>query len=170
MQSVTPSTQPAGVTQPVSHPRRPWPWWSLASLLALALIMLAGAVGSFALATKKPAAADWPTAVLVTVTPRPGPTYIVVTSAPGQAASTPVTWGGVTRAVRVNGTQGLSLRIRSAPGTQSDTVKLVPDGTKLLIIGDAKQVEDSLWWPVRDPSDNKEGWAVGMYLVSDTGP
>ena len=170
MQSVTRSTQPADVTQPASHNRRTWPWWSVASLLLLALIMLAGAVGSLALATKKPAAAEWPTAVLVTVTPRPGPTYIVVTSAPGQGASTPVTWAGVTRVVRVNGTQGLSLRIRSAPGTKSDTVKLVPDGTKLLIIGDGKQVEDALWWPVRDPSDNKEGWAVSTYLVPDTGP
>jgi uncharacterized protein YraI len=75
-----------------------------------------------------------------------------------------------TRAVRVNGTQGLSLRIRSAPGTQSDTVKLVPDGTRLLITGDGKTVEDALWLPVRDPSDNKEGWAVSTYLVPDPGP
>jgi len=137
--------------------------------LLLAAIMLAGAVVSFALATKKPAAAQWPTAVLITVTPRPGPTYIVVTSAPSQAMSTRVTWAGVTRAVRVNGTQGLSLRIRSAPGTQSDTVKLVPDGTRLLITGDGRQVEDTLWWPVRDPSDNKEGWVVGTYLIADGG-
>ena len=170
MQSVTPATQPADVAPPASHHRRTWPWWSVASLLLLAAIMLAGAVVSFALATKKPAAAQWPTAVLITVTPGPGPTYIVVTSVPGQAASTPVTWAGVTRAVRVNGTQGLSLRIRSAPGTTSDTVKLVPDGTKLLIIGDGKQVEDVFWWPVRDPSDNKEGWAVSTYLMPDTSP
>ena len=170
MQPVTPPTQPADVTQPASRNRQAWPWWSLASLLMLALIMLAGAVGSFTLAAHRPAAAEWPTAMLVTVTPRPGPTYIVVTSAPGQAVSTPVAWPNVTRAVRVNGTKGLSLRIRSAPGTQSDTVKLVPDGTKLLITGDGKQVEDGLWWPVRDPSDNKEGWAVSTYLVPDTGP
>jgi len=170
MQPVTPPTQPADVTQPASRPRQAWPWWSVASLLMLALIMLAGAVGSSTLAAHRPAAAEWPTAMLVTVTPRPGPTYIVVTSAPGQAASTPVAWPSGTRAVRVNGTQGLSLRIRSAPGTQSDTVKLVPDGTKLLVTGDGKQVEDALWWPVRDPSDNAEGWAVSTYLVPDTGP
>jgi hypothetical protein len=128
--------------------------------------MLAGAAGSFTLATHKSATAEWPTAMLVTVTPGPGPTYIVVTSAPVQAAATPIG----ARAVRVNGTQGLSLRIRSAPGTKSDTVKLVPDGTRLLITGDGQQVEDALWWPVRDPSDNTEGWAVSAYLVPDTGP
>ena len=170
MRTVNSTRQPADVAQPAPRARQAWPWWSVASILILALIALAGAAGSFALATKKPVAGQWPTAVLITVTPRPGPTYIVVTSAPGQAASTPVTWSNVTRAVRVNGTQGLSLRIRSAPGTQSDTVKLVADGTKLLIIGDGKQVEDALWWPVRDPSDNKEGWAVSTYLVPDTGP
>ena len=136
----------------------------------LALVMLAGAVGSLAFATRKPAAAEWPTAVLVTVTPRPAPTYIVVTSAPGQVASTPMTGASANRAVRVNGTKGLSLRIRTAPGTQSDTVKLVPDGTQLLITGDGKTVEDSFWWPVRDPSDNKEGWAVSTYLVPEPGP
>ena len=170
MQPVNSTRQGAEATQPSPRARRTWPWWSVASLLLLAVIMLAGSVVSFALATKKPAAAQWPTAVLITVTPRPGPTYIVVTSAPGQALSTPATWAGVTRAVRVNGTQGLSLRIRSAPGAQSDTIKLVPDGTKLLITGDGKQVEDAFWWPVRDPSDNKEGWAVSTYLVPDTGP
>ncbi len=167
---MTSTRQSAEETQPAPRARLAWPWWSVASILVLALVMLAGAVGSFAFATRKPAAAEWPTAVLVTVTPRPAPTYIVVTSASGQAASTPMTGANATRAVRVNGTQGLSLRIRSAPGTQSDTVKLVPDGTKLLITGDSKTVEDALWWPVRDPSDNKEGWAVSTYLVPDTGP
>jgi hypothetical protein len=72
--------------------------------------------------------------------------------------------------VRVNGTQGLSLRIRSLPSTQAETVKLVPDGTRLLVTGDGKQAEGALWWPVRDPSDNEEGWAVSTYLVPDTGP
>jgi len=167
---VTSTRQSADETQPAPRARQAWPWWSVASILVLALVMLAGAVGSFAFATRQQAVAEWPTAVLVTVTPRPAPTYIVVTSAPGQAASTPMTGANATRAVRVNGTQGLSLRIRSAPGTQADTVKLVPDGTKLLITGDGKTVEDTLWWPVRDPSDNKEGWAVGTYLVPDTGP
>lgn len=170
MRTVNSTRQPADATQPSPRARLAWPWWSVASILMLAFIALVGTAGSFALATKKPVAAQWPTAVLITVTPRPGPTYIVVTSAPGQAMSTPVTWAGATRAVRVNGTQGLSLRIRSAPGTQSDTVKLVPDGTKLLIIGDGRQVENAFWWPVRDPSDNKEGWAVSTYLIPDTGP
>jgi len=56
------------------------------------------------------------------------------------------------------------------PSTQAETVKLVPDGTRLLVTGDGKQAEGALWWPVRDPSDNKEGWAVSTYLVPDTGP
>jgi hypothetical protein len=110
--------------------------------------------------------ASWPTAVLITVTPQPGPTYIVVTS----AAPTPLPWTNLTRAVHVSGTQGLQLRIRSAPNTKADTVKLAPDGTRLIIIGDGQQAEGFLWWPVRDPSDNKEGWAVSTYLVPDAGP
>jgi hypothetical protein len=129
-------------------------------------IVLMFVSGMLAYAFRQPPAVVWPTAVLMTVTPQPGPTYIVVTS----AAPTSQPWSNLTRAVRVSGTEGLQLRIRSAPGTQSDTIKLVPDGTRLLIIGDGQQVEGALWWPVRDPSDNKEGWAVSTYLVPDAGP
>jgi hypothetical protein len=132
----------------------------------LALIVLALGGGVVAYAVRPTQVASWPTAVLITVTPQPGPTYIVVTS----AAPTPLPWTNLTRAVRVSGTQGLQLRIRSAPSTQADTVKLAPDGTRLVIIGDGQQAEGFLWWPVRDPSDNKEGWAVSTYLVPDAGP
>ncbi len=86
------------------------------------------------------------------------------------AAPTSVPWTGVTRYVQVTGTQGLSLRIRSAPSTKAETIKLVPDGTRLLVIGDGQQADGSFWWPVRDPSDNKEGWAVSTFLIPDTGP
>jgi hypothetical protein len=131
----------------------------------LMLIALAGAGGSLALALRTPPPVVWPTTVLVTVTPQPGPTYIVVTSAP----PTPVVWPSVARYVRVTGTEGLSLRIRSAPGTTAETVKLVPDGTRLLVTGDGREADGLLWWPVRDPSDNKEGWVVSTFLVPDTG-
>ena len=161
----------AGQTQPSPRTRRAraraeWPWWSVASLLLLALIALAGAGGSLAFALRTPPATVWPTAVLVTVTKQSESMPIAVTDVP----PTPVPWASPTRYVRVTGTQGLSLRIRSTPSTQAETVKLVPDGTRLLVTGDGQQAEDLLWWPVRDPSDNKEGWAVSTYLVPDAGP
>jgi hypothetical protein len=72
--------------------------------------------------------------------------------------------------VRVIGTQGLSLRIRSAPSAQAETIKLVQDGARLLVTGDGRQADGSLWWPVRDPTDNQAGWAVSTYLVPATEP
>jgi len=162
---------PSDKTQPSPRTRREWariewPWWSVVSLLLLALVALAGAGGSLAFALRTPPAVMRPTVVLVTVTGEPGPTPVAVTETP--RASVP--WSNVTRSVRVNGTQGLSLRIRATPSIQAETVKLVPDGTRLLVTGDGKQAEGALWWPVRDPSDNQEGWAVSAYLVPDTGP
>ena len=162
---------PSDKTQPSPRTRRTraraeWPWWSVASLLLLAMVALAGGGGSLAYALRTPPAAVWPTVALVIVTREPWPTPVAVTETP--RASVP--WSSVTRYVRVNGTQGLSLRIRSLPSTQAETVKLVPDGTRLLVTGDGKQAEGALWWPVRDPSDNEEGWAVSTYLVPDTGP
>ena len=41
---------------------------------------------------------------------------------------------------------------------QAETIKLVPDGTQLLVTGESKEAEGAMWWSVRDPSDNKEGW------------
>lgn len=166
-----PSPAPAEKTQPSLRTRRTraqaeWPWWSVVSLLLLALLALAGAGGSLAYALRTPPVAVWPTVVLVTVTGQPGSTPIAVTDTP--RASVP--WSNITRYVQVAGTQGLSLRIRSAPGTQAETVKLVPDGTRLLVTGDGRQVEGVLWWPVRDPSDDKAGWAVSTYLVPDAAP
>jgi hypothetical protein len=52
-----------------------------------------------------------------------------------------------------------------AHSIQAETIKLVPDGTQLLVTGDSKEAEGAVWWPVRDPSDNKEGWAVSTYLI-----
>jgi len=141
--------------------RQTWPWWSSASLVLLVLIGLACIGGTVAFATRTPTPTTWPTAVFITVTSQPGPTYVVVTS----TAPTPTAAPGTTRTVHVAGTQGLSLRIRAAPSVQAETIKLVPDGTPLLVIGESKEAEGAVWWPVRDPSDNKEGWAVSTYLV-----
>ena len=153
-------TQPAIKVQRL-RTRETWPWWSSASLVLLVLVGLACIGGTVAFATRTPPATTWPTTVFITVTPRPGPTYVVVTS----AAPTPAAGPGATRTVRVAGTQGLSLRIRVAPSVQAETIKLVPDGTQLLVTGGGKEAEGELWWPVRDPSDNKEGWAVSKYLI-----
>jgi hypothetical protein len=168
MRPVNPSDRPGSSdeTQPSFkvqrlRTREKWPWWSSVSLVLLVLVGLACLGGTVAFATRTPPPTTWPTAVLLTITPRPGPTYVVVTN----AAPTPVTEPGSTRTVHVAGTQGLSLRIRAAPSVQAETIKLVPDGTELLVIGESKEAEGAVWWPVRDPSDNKEGWAVSTYLV-----
>jgi hypothetical protein len=165
MQTVIPSTPPADVTQPSPRARPVWPWWSTASLLMF--FILGAACGGVALAyAMRPAqVAVWPTAVLVLVTDQPGRPA----ATPARPTPTPQSVTNLTRAVRVQGTQGLSLRVRSAPSTKADTIKLVPDGTRLIITGDGQQAEGMEWWPVRDPSDNKEGWAVSTYLVPDAG-
>ena len=168
MRPVTPPARPSpsDETQPSFKVRRlptreTWPWWSSVSLVLLVLVGLACIGGTVAFATRTPPPTTWPTTVFITVTPRPGPTYVVVTS----AAPTPAAGPGATRTVRVAGTQGLSLRIRVAPSVQAETIKLVPDGTQLLITGESKEAEGASWWPVRDPSDNKEGWAISTYLI-----
>ena len=86
-------------------------------------------------------------------------------AAPVECCATPAAGPSATRTVRVAGTQGLSLRIRAAPSVQAATIKLAPDGTQLLVTGEGKEAEGAVWWPVRDPSDNQEGWADSTYLI-----
>ena len=143
-----------------------WPWWSIASLWTLVLIAIAGVTGIITYNVRTPPPAKRPTVVLVTVTRQSEPTRAVV----ADATSTPIAWPSLTRYVRVINTQGLNLRIRSAPSTTAETIKLVPDQMRLIVTGDGRQADGQLWWPVRDPSDNKEGWVVGAYIVPDTGP
>jgi hypothetical protein len=134
--------------------------------LLLALVAFAGMGLSLAYAMRQPPAQAWPTVILVTVTAPGEPTRAPVV----EVTPTFIPWMSVTRYVRVTGTQGLHLRIRAAPSTTAETVKLVPDGTRLIVAGEGRQADGSVWWPVRDPSDGKEGWAVSTYLVPDAGP
>lgn len=65
--------------------------------------------------------------------------------------------------VVVGGTGEAQLRIRQAPGTDTVTVKVVPDGTQLVVIGGPEQASGYTWWKVEDPA-GIVGWVAGDFL------
>ncbi len=65
--------------------------------------------------------------------------------------------------VEVAGTGGAGLRIRQAPGTDSQTLKFLTDGTKLFIVGGPQQAGGMTWWKVDDQAGTI-GWVAGQYI------
>ena len=81
-----------------------------------------------------------------------------VTPPPGQI--------GVGGYVQITGTEGQGLRIRSAPGLNSDTV-FRGDESETFQVKDGPQVADGYtWWYLVAPYDTtRAGWAAADYLA-----
>lgn len=144
--------------QPHKAPVWPPPWWAVVSTLIL-LAIIAGLIWAIAALAQQPGPASLPTPILITVTPAEGQPTAILSETP--AAVGQFKPGDV---VRVSGTGGFDLRLRSGPGTLYETLKLVAEGTQLAIVGEPRQADNYLWWPVRDPADGKQGWVVSDYL------
>ena len=66
--------------------------------------------------------------------------------------------------VRVGGTGGQRLILRSVPGANAKEVTRVPEGTRLTLVEGPRTVEGAVWWKVRNPEDGSEGWVAQRYL------
>jgi hypothetical protein len=64
----------------------------------------------------------------------------------------------------VVGAGGEGVSIRRAPGTSGERIKVWPEGTIMLPLGEEQQVEGRSWTRVRDP-DGSDGWVAAEFLV-----
>ncbi len=112
----------------------------------------------------------------VTATRAPVPTVAVVQPVatattvplPTQAPTIPakVTSGAY---VRVAGTGSFGLRMRSGPGMDFVTWRILPEGEVLLVTGGPRKADGFVWWRVVDRS-GLVGWTVEQYLVPTKPP
>jgi hypothetical protein len=108
-------------------------------------------------ATKVPTLAPQSTATVpATVTPTSSP---VPTDTP-----TPEVKIAVGGKVKVGDTGGANLRLRSGPGTDYVTFKIVNEGVILEVLGGPEKVGDLTWWRLQDPV-GVVGWAAEDWLV-----
>ena len=73
---------------------------------------------------------------------------------------------------QVVGTEGAGVSLRSGPGTNNARLTTAPEGSVLLLLDgprDDENLEEYIWWFVRDP-DGNEGWTVQNYLVPSLPP
>ncbi|NMC12836.1 MAG: hypothetical protein GYA34_08130 [Chloroflexi bacterium] len=73
--------------------------------------------------------------------------------------------------IRVQGTGGDGLRLRSMPGLSGEIKYLVKDGEELIIDDGPKEIDDYTWWHVTSTTDSAvSGWGVSDYMAAITNP
>lgn len=149
------ASAPAGLTLPR---------WSV--LLAFALMLVVMGVLWWKLFGLKRAAGLQFTPTV----PLPSPTFTsVVVSTPTAFPSptpTPVpTPVGIVvgSRVEVSGTGEFGLRLRSGPGLDYVTYKILPEGSVLKVLGGPEEAGGNIWWRVED-EEEVVGWVVEGWL------
>jgi SH3-like domain-containing protein len=64
----------------------------------------------------------------------------------------------------VTGTEGFDLRLRAGPGLSFVTLRIVKEGSRLVVLDGPETVDELTWWRVRD-EDDVVGWVVEDYLI-----
>lgn len=73
--------------------------------------------------------------------------------------------------IRVEGTGGNGLRLRSTAGLSGQIVYLVKDGEDLIIDDGPKEIDGYTWWHVKSLTDSKiSGWGVADYMINIQNP
>jgi hypothetical protein len=161
-----PGEEPAvgGAVPQRSHPLMVWVLGALVLLVALvvcglwALYLLRGQ-----LATPSPTSTPiilTPTAApTLAITPTPVPTQV---SEPTPTISPDVAIG---RYVKVVGTSGYGLSLRSGPGENYTRMDVAIEGEVFIVVDGPTAAGDAEWWKIQDRENvAREWWAVGNFL------
>jgi len=94
----------------------------------------------------------------VTPTPTLDPSLVSPTPDPNQIS--------ISGYVQISGTEGEGLRIRSAPGLNSDTVFFGGEDEVFIVREGSEVVDGYTWWYLVAPYDEtRAGWAAGDFLA-----
>ncbi len=104
----------------------------------------------------------------ITATPWPTVTPMVVvapteTVQPTAAATPKPTTIAIGARVQVAGTGASKLRVRQGPGTNTATLRFVPDGTQFVVVDGPTDANGFTWWKI-DDQNGLVGWAAVQYL------
>ena len=124
--------------------------------------------------TAVPTAAQTASQVSPAQATEPAPTTVTTPEAPTTASVQPTEEPTVTPTpeqglfpgvqAQVSGTAGRGLRLRSGPGLNQPTLKVMPEGTTVQILAGPTEADGYQWYQIRDDAGT-EGWAAGDWLV-----
>ena len=95
------------------------------------------------------------------------------TETPQAAGGTPTPIGqiGIGAYVQITGTEGSGLRIRKAPGQNSETVFVGEEAEIFLVKDGPQQADGYTWWFLIAPYDEtRAGWAAADFLAAVPAP
>lgn len=147
--------------------------WVILGGLGVSLVLIGLAAGGAFYMRATPAPVNSKPVISVI----PAPTLTPVVEMPTSAAATPTaeTAGEATAQagtisigtyVKISGTGGDGLRLRSGPGTNSDALFLGMDSEVFQVMDGPRQADGFTWWFLKAPYDkSRSGWAVSNYLT-----
>ncbi len=108
----------------------------------------------------------------ITLIPAPTLTPVIIVPTSGQPSETPTSKSpvqiggiGVGVYVKISGTSGEGLNLRSSPGTDSSIRFLGMDSEVFLVKDGPDQVDNIIWWFLQAPYDStRNGWAAANFL------
>jgi hypothetical protein len=113
------------------------------------------------------------TTPLITIIPAPTETPLLqlptsqLSPTPSLSVVLPPGTIGVGAYVKVTGTSGAGLRMRSNPGTDSDVLFLAFDEELFLVTDGPVESDNYIWWKLEAPYDStRTGWSADAFLTA----
>jgi hypothetical protein len=137
--------------------------WLLGIVVVLLVLAVCGLWALYVLRGQVVSTGPTPTPIIWTPTPAPSPTPPPTeTAEPTPTVSPEIAIG---RYVRVTGTGGYGLNLRSGPGENYERIDIALEGQAFLVVDGPTVSGGSTWWKIRDPeNEQREWWAVGNFL------
>ena len=153
-----------GRSKPVAAPVHVWFLGFVVVLLALAVC---GLWALYLLRGRLVSGGPTPTAIVWTPTPAPTATATPLPPPTEVSELFPTVSPGIAVGdyVRVTGTGGYGLNLRSGPGEDYARMDVALEGEILLVVDGPTVTGDSEWWKIRDQEDEeREWWAIANFL------
>ena len=137
--------------------------WLLGFVVLLLALVVCGLWTLYLMRGRVALSGPTPTPIIWTPTPAPSPTLSPTeTAEPAPTISPGIAIG---RYVRVAGTGGQGLNLRSGPGENYARMDIALEGEVFIVVDGPTPSGGSEWWKVRDPEDEeREWWVVGNFL------
>jgi hypothetical protein len=122
----------------------------------------AGAAPEPAALTATPSPTADPLSGPPTLTPLPSPVPPLATATLTEPETDPTL--AAVQSARVEGTDGLGVNLRDAPGLESNVIGIVPESSPVTLLGESDFVDGLNWLSIIGPN-GESGWVAELFLV-----